>query len=201
MSFYTGTVKEQLYSLPTTVTKNAYTSQAILTAGGPSVTYGVGQAPRCIIPANFFGSNPNGVGRTLFGHIAGTMACTSAATIAVVLLWNPTPGTIGTTLATPWPTLAPTAAVTCEWDFEFWITAAQAGAGTTGLTLQLNGRWQQSVVAAGVLSTAPQWIMVDTSTASLNAESQAELALAGTWSASNAANTTTVKQFQLFGCN
>lgn len=200
MSFYTGTVKEQLYCLPTTATKNSYTSNAIFTAGGASMTYGVGSPPRCIIPAGFFNASPNGVGRTLYGHIAGSAGVTAAATIAVTLVWNPTPGTIGTTLATPWPTLTLSAAAV-QWDLEFWINATQAGAGSTGLTLQCNGKWEQSVVASGVMSTANQQVMFGTSTASLNGEAQAELALAATWSASNAANTTTVQQFQLFGCN
>lgn len=194
MSFFTGTTKELLYSLPAPVTKNTFTSNAIITAPGNTAV------PRCIIPANFFGSNPTGVGRTLHGRITGTAANTAAATMVITLIWNPTPGTIGTTLATPWPTLAPTAAITSLFETEFHIVATAVG-GTTGLTLHTSGRWWQSVVATGTLSTANQQIMFQTSTASLNSESQAELALALTWSASSASNTTTVQQFQLYGCN
>jgi hypothetical protein len=193
MSFYTGTTTELLYSMPAPVTKNTFTSNAIITAPGNTAV------PRAIVPANYFASNPTGVGRCLRVHMAGTMGNTAAATVVITLIWDPTPGTIGTTLATPWPTLAPTAAAVV-WDLDCWITATAVG-GTTGLTLQCNGKWEQSVVATGVLSTANQQVMFGTSTASLSSESQAELALAATWSASSASNTTTVQQFQIFGCN
>jgi hypothetical protein len=198
MSFYTGTVTELLYSLPSPVTRNTFTTNQIITAGGTGVTPTT--VPRCIVPANFFGAVPSGQGRALRLHMAGTMGNTASATFQNTLLWDPTPGTIGTTLATPWPTLAPTAAAVV-WDLDAWITATQVAAGATGLTLQCNGKWEQSVVATGVLSTANQQIMFSVSTASLNAESQAEIALASVCSASNAANQIVIQQFQLFGCN
>ena len=198
MSFYSGTVTELLYSLPTPVTRNTFTANQIVTAGGTGVTPTT--VPRAIVPANFFGASPNGQGRCLRLHMAGTMGNTAAATFQITLLWNPTPGTIGTTLATPWPTLAPSAAAVV-WDLDVWITATQAAAGSTGLTLQCNGKWEQSVGATGVLSTANQQVMFSTSTASLNAEAQAEIALAAVCSASSASNQLVVQQFQLFGCN
>ena len=195
MSFYTGTATELLYNQPAAVTKNTFTANAIITAPGGTAV------PRCIVPANYFGPVPNGVGRVLHGHMAGSVATTSAATVVITLIWNPTPGTIGTTLATPWPTLAPTASITSVWEMEFWLSATQAGGGNNQLTLQCNGEWRQSVVASGTLSTAGQEIKFRTTTSGLNAESQAEVALAATWSASAAGNTTTIDQFQLFGCN
>ncbi len=191
MSFYTGTQCELLYSLPAAVTKNTYTTQAILSA--------TSAASRAIVPGGFFSSVPNGVGRVLYLKAQGTVATTSAATLQMVLLWDPTPGTIGTTLATPWPTLAPTAAVTCCWDLEAWITAQAVGG--AGLTLQTNGRLWMSVVASGTLSTANQSIMFNSNTTGLNSEAQAAIELAGTWSASAAGNTTTLQQMQLFGLN
>lgn len=187
MSLYTGVPTELLYSLPTAVTKNTFTSNAIITAPGNTAV------PRCIIPQTYF-SAP---GKSLRGHMSGTVATTAAATVVVTLIWDPTVGTIGTTLATPWPTLAPTAATTCLWDLDFWITATAVG-GSSGLTLQTNGKWEQSVVASGTLSTANQQIMFQTTTSGLSSEAQPELALAATWSASAAGNTTTVQQFQLF---
>ncbi len=198
MSFYTGTVAELLYSLPEPVTRNTFTTNQIVTAGGTGVTPTT--VPRAIVPANFFGASPNGKGRCLRLHMSGTMANTAAATFQATLLWDPTPGTVGTTLATPWPTLAPSAAAV-QWDLEAWITATQVAAGATGLTLQCNGKWEQGAVANGVLSTANQQIIFASSTASLNAEAQAEIALAAVCSASNAANQIVVQQFQLFGCN
>lgn len=195
MSFYTGTVTELLYNLTAPLTRNTFTANQIITAGGAGVTPAT--VPRALVPANFFTAAPN---RALHLHMAGTMANTAAATFQTTLLWDPTPGTIGTTLATPWPTLAPSAAAVV-WDLEAWITATQAAAGTTGLTLQCNGKWEQSVVASGTLSTANQQVMFSTSTANLNAEAQAEIALAAVCSASSSSNQMVVQQFQLFGCN
>jgi hypothetical protein len=191
MSGYTMTQTEALYTLGAAVTKNTFTSNAIITA--------TSAAARALVPQNFFAAVPNGIGRGLYGHMEGTVATTAAATVAITLIWDPTPGTIGTTLATPWPTLAPTAAVTCLWSLDFWITAQAVGA--AGLTLQCNGEWRQSVVASGTLSTAPQTVKFQSNTTGLNSESQAEIALAATWSASAAGNTTTVQQFDLFGLN
>jgi hypothetical protein len=189
MSGITGTQTEAIYTLGAAVTKNTFTSNAIITA--------TSAAARAIVPQNFFAAVPNGIGRGLYGHMGGTVATTSAATVVITLIWNATPGTIGTTLATPWPTLAPTAATTCVWSLDFWITCQAVGA--AGLTLQTNGEWKQSVVASGTLSTAPQSIMFQTNTTGLNSESQAEVALAATWSASASGNTTTINQFDLFG--
>jgi hypothetical protein len=193
MSAITATQMELLYSLAAPVTKNNFTTQAIITA--PNT------AARAIVNPAFWGTGTptNGAGKALYGHLAGTVATTSAATVQIVLLWDPTPGAIGTTLATPWPTLAPTAAVTCLWELDFWITAQAVGG--AGLTLQCNGKWHQSVVGTGVLSTAPQEVMFQTSTAALNSEAQAAIELAATWSAAAAGNTTTVQQFDLFGLN
>lgn len=191
MSFYTGTQAELLYSLGAAVTKNTFTTNAIISA--------TSAAPRAIVPAGFFSAVPNGVGRALLGKMSGTVANTAAATIVITLVWDATPGTIGTTIATPWPTLAPTAATTCLWSYEFMITATAVGG--AGLSLQLNGEWRQSVVATGVLSTAPQSIMHQTLTTGLNSEAQAAVELAATWSASSASNTTTLQQFDLFGLN
>jgi hypothetical protein len=186
-----GPYTEALYTMAAAVTKNNFTSNAIITA--------TSAAARAIVQPSQWAAGPNGIGRGIYGHLAGTVATTSAATVAVTLIWDPTPGTIGTTLATPWPTLAPTAAVTCLWELDFWLTAQAVGA--AGLTLQCNGKWHQSVVGTGVLSTAPQEIMFQTSTAGLNSEAQAEIALAATWSAGAVGNTTTINQFILSGLN
>src|ERR1035441_7964924 len=85
MSFLTGTQQENVYSLNTAVTKNTYTTAAAITAPGTT------QA-RAIIPAGFFGSVPNGVGRGLYVHGSGTVATTSAATFIGQLCLNSTPG-------------------------------------------------------------------------------------------------------------
>lgn len=191
MSFYTGTQAETLYSLPAAVTKNTYTTQAVTSA--------TTSAPRCIIPAGFFSAVPNGVGRALYGKVSGSIANTAAATFQGVIAWDPTPGTLGTTLATYWPTLAPTAAVTSVWNLEFYITCQAVG--QAGLTLQFNSEFTQSVVASGTLSTAPQTVLNRATLTGLNSEASAAIELWGTWSASNALNTTTVDQYLLLGLN
>lgn len=191
MSGLTGTQAEAIYVLPAAVTKNTFTTQAVISA--PNT------AARCIVPAGFFSAVPNGVGRSLYGHAFGSIANTAAATFTGVLSWDPTPGTLGSTLSAYWPILAPTAAVTSVWDLEFWITCQAIGA--AGLTLQCNAKFNQSVVASGTLSTAPQEVYTRTTLTGLNAEAQAAIELWGTWSASNAANTTTVDQFVLLGLN
>src|SRR5258708_2591306 len=109
MSFYSGIPSELLYAQGAPVTKNSYTTQAVFSANPTS-----GGAV-AIVPANFFSGNPNGVGRTLLLEASGTIATTAAATFNFVVGWDPTINTLGTTLCTPWPTLAPTAATTCVW--------------------------------------------------------------------------------------
>jgi hypothetical protein len=192
MSFYSGIPSELLYALPAPVTKNTYTTQAVFSA---PVTQAV-----AMVPANFFGGNPNGIGRTLRLTASGTIATTAAATFNFVLGWDPTVGTLGTTLATPWPTLAPTAATTCVWELDAVISASAVG--SAGLTLNTNGRLKMSVVASGTLSTANQEILIGGAlTTGLISTAQAAIEFWGTWSASAAGNTTTVQQYILAGLN
>jgi hypothetical protein len=191
MSFYSGIPSELLYSLPSQVTKNTYTTQAVFSQPATGAV--------AIVPANFFGGNPNGIGRALWLRAGGTIATTAAATFNFVLGWDPTVGTLGSTLATPWPTLAPTAATTCVWELDVEISASAVG--PAGLTLNCNGRLNMSVVATGVLSTANQQILFATQTTGLISTAQAALEFWGTWSASAAGNTTTLQQFLLAGLN
>ena len=192
MSFYTGTQAELLYALPAAVTKNTFTTQAVISVPTASTL------PHCIVPTNYFGAVPNGVGRSLYLKAAGTIATTSAATFTGVLGWDTTQNTLANSV-TYWPILAPTAATTCVWDLEVWYTAQQVG--SAGLTLQLNGNYRTSVVASGTLSTAGQLVAFQTSLTGISAESAAYIELWGTWSASAAGNTTTINQMQLFGLN
>ena len=191
MSFYSGIPSELLYSLPSQVTKNTYTTQAVFSqpaTGAPA-----------IVPANFFSGNPNGIGRALWLRAGGTIATTAAATFQFVLGWDPTVGTLGTTLATPWPTLAPTAATTCVWTLDAVISASAVG--SAGLTLNTNGSLRMSVVATGTLATNNQEILFANQSTGLVSTAQAALEFWGTWSASAAGNTTTVQQFILAGLN
>lgn len=189
MSYLYGSNAEVLYAMPAPVTKNTYTTQAVISA--------LTGAQRAKVDPNFWLSR--GPGAALMLQARGSIANTAAATFQMVLGWDPTAGTLGTTLATPWPTLAPTAAITSVWELDVLITASSIGA--AGLTLQCNGEYRQSVVASGTLSTAPQSVKFRSNTTGLNSEAQAFLELWGTWSVSNAANTTTVDQMLLYGLN
>src|SRR6266704_3351883 len=137
MSFYTGTQSELLYALPAAVTKNTYTTQAVLSVPTASTL------PHCIVPGKYFGSVPNGVGRALWLHAEGTVATTSAATFTGVLGYDTTQNTLANSI-TYWPILAPTAAVTELWTLDVWYTCQQTG--SAGLSLQVNGKYQSSIV-------------------------------------------------------
>lgn len=191
MSFYTGTQTELLYSLTTPVTKNTYTTQAVMSA--------LVAQPKAAVPAGYFGAD--GVHKGLLLKATGTAATTSAATLAVAVGWDATAGTVGTSLGTVFPALAPTAAVTVQWDLESLIICTAVG-GSTGLTLAHSSAFRMSTVATGSVANAANVISMNfTSTTGLNAEVQNYIELLGTWSASAAGNTTTLQQMLLFGLN
>lgn len=194
MSFYTGTQSELLYTLPAAVTKNTYTTQAILSA--PAAT-----APVAQIPGGYFMNPPAfGPGKALYFKALGTIANTAAATFSPAFGVDPTPGTIAnaTTIAAA---VAPTAATTTVWNLEMWITARAVGQ-TGGLTLQVDGRWAQEVTASAAAPAASALTTgFSVSITGLQGQLAYALELLGTWSASSASNTTTLNQAFLFGLN
>lgn len=193
MSFYTGTQMETLYTLPAAVTKNTYTTEAVFSALGAS-------APLPSIPAGFFGAVPNGVGRSLWLHAEGTIATTSAATLAVNLGVDSTAGTKANAVAIMAAT-APVAAITAPWHLDAWITAQAVGT-TGGMTLQVNGRWtMEGVASGGVASAGALNSGFAANLTGLLSTSTYYLELFGTWSVSAAGNTTTLQQLLLFGLN
>jgi hypothetical protein len=194
MSFYTGTQAETLYTLPAAVTKNTYTTQACMSAL-------VATNPVATIPAGYFSSSPNGVGRPLLLKAMGTIATTSAATFAGAVAVDTTANTALNPITT-FTTVAPTAAVTAQWELEAWITCQAVGT-TAGTTLQVNGRWQQSIVATGgaLQSTSPWNAMFAGNLTALASNVPLFVELFGTWSVSAAGNTTTVQQMFLLGLN
>src|SRR5438477_7826134 len=87
MSFFTGTQTELLYTQNASVTKNTYTTEAAFSGV-------LGTNSLCKVPAGYFGlDNPYPVGRCLYMVAFGTVATTSAATLAVALGFDPTAGT------------------------------------------------------------------------------------------------------------
>lgn len=191
MSFITATQTELLYALTAPVTANTYTTQRVISA--PNT------ATRCLIPAQFF--SYNGVGKSLLVKGAGTIGATSGTNnFTAVLGWDTTPGTLGTSLVTMANAVTVTASVTgAAFNFEAMITCQAVS--STALTLQVDGFFYIATVAAGTVSSATQEIFFDANVATLNSEASAAVELLGTWSASNAANTTTLKQFLVFGLN
>lgn len=180
------TQAELLYNLPAPVTSASFTTQRVISAPATE--------QRAVIPAGFFSCSDK-----LLVKAWGTVAnAATAATFANVLAWDPTAGTIGSTIAS-FPALAPTASTTCTWELEAWIQ--QEALGNTGLTLQCNGKWRQSVVATAVFGTANTEAMFRTQLTGLNSEAQACLELWSTCSASNAGATITVEQFDVLGLN
>jgi hypothetical protein len=193
VSFITGTQAELLYSLPAAVTKNTYTTQACMSALAAT-------APVAKIAGGFFSENPNPLGRALYLKAFGTIATTSAATFSPAIALDSTAGTALNPI-TIYSTVAPTAAVTAQWDVEAWITC-QAFGETAGMTLQVNGKWTQASVATGGALNSTGWgASFAGSLTGLTPATTYFVELFGTWSASAAGNTTTLQQMFLFGLN
>lgn len=193
MSFFTGTVMEQLYALSASVTKNTYTTIAAYTGVA-------GTNPICSIPAGFFSNNnPNPVGRGLYLELHGTIANTAAATFANAININPTVAT-STGNVTINTAYTPTASVTAPFSVRAQITCTAFA--TSTMTLQINGEVKYHAVASGgAPSTGGQEAGFTGSWTSLDPRVVQYVELFGTWSASSASNTTTVQQLKLFGCN
>lgn len=186
MSGYSMTQTELLYALPAAVTNNTFTTQRVISAPNTLM--------RAIIPASYF-SFSDGILVKAWGTVANAA---TAATFANVLGWDPTPGTLGSTIAS-FPALAPTASTTCIWELEAWLM--QYAVGGAGLTLQCNGKWRQSVVATATFGTANTEAMFRTQLTALNSEATAAIELWSTCSASNAGATITVEHLDVFGLN
>lgn len=191
MSGFTMTQAELLYGLPTQVTKNTYTTQAVMSALAAS-------APVAKIPGGYFQPNPNPLGRGLYLKAMGTIANTAAATFSPAMALDTTAGTALNPI-TIYSTTAPTAAVTAQWELDAWITC-QAYGDSAGMTLQVNGAWRQSILATGgAPSTAAFEAQFAGSLTGLTPATAYFVELFGTWSASSASNTTTLQQMFLFG--
>lgn len=193
MSFITGTQAELLYTLPTSITKNTYTTIAAYTGV-------LGTNTVCSMPPGFLiNVNPNPISRALYLMAMGTIANTSAATFANAINVNPTAGT-STGNVTINTAYTPTAAVTAQWVVEAWFTCTAYLSST--FTLQCNGSvLYQTIASGGAVSTAPNTQNFAGTFSGLDPRVQQYFELFGTWSASAAGNTTTVQQMFLWGLN
>jgi len=192
MSFITGTQEELLYSLTSPVTKNTYTTAAAFTGVAGTNTV-------CAIPAGFLiNNNPGPLGRCLKLDVMGTIANTAAATFAVTLNMNTTPGT-NTTNVTVFAATAPTASVTASWWMQAIFTCTAFT--TSSATYQVNGTWRQEAAASGAALGTAGLTGGFSGTLAGDPRVTQYLELFGTWSASSASNTTTVQQMLLQGLN
>jgi hypothetical protein len=193
MSGYTMTTTELLYSMPAPVTKNTYTTQAVISALP-------GTSPLARIPGGFFQENPNPIGRCLYMQAFGTMGNASAATFCPGISLNVTPGTIVNNAFFYNPALATTSGITVQWQAQAWFTCTAFA--ETAMTIQMNGAWSQTTVASGGAGNAGSISgQCALSITGLTAATPYYVELNGTWGTSAAANTTTIQQMFLFGLN
>jgi hypothetical protein len=184
---------ELLYNLPAAVTKNTYTTQAPISAIAST------SVPRALIPAGYF----NVVGKSLRVKAGGTI--TSVAGTAT-FVWasglDATAGTIagtgGATLFTS-PTYTPAITTIFPWDLDMDLTCQAVG--SLGTTIQCNGYLRVAVVATSVFSAAGQTMAFTNNLTGVNNEISLFLELFGTWSVSNAANSTTLQVLKVYGEN
>lgn len=192
MSFISGTQAELLYTLNSAVTKNTYTTEAAFSGVAGTNTV-------CSLPAGYFAvDNPNPVGRSLYLTATGTIGATGTPTLAVNLGFGTTAGT----KANPATVFAATTigTTTAVWSLEAWYTCTAFA--TSTFSLQVNGRWSQEIVASGAaLANSQVSSSFSSSLTGMDPRVQFYIELFGTWSVSNAANTTTLQQMFLWGLN
>lgn len=193
MSGLTMTQTELLYSMPVPVTKNTFTTQAVISALGAT-------APVAKIPGGYFAENPNPIGRCLYLQAFGSMGNTAAPTFSPAIALDTTAGTALNPI-TIYSATATTSGITVQWNMQAWITCTAFGE-AAGMTLQVNGTWGQTTVATGGAGNASGISgQFGGSLTGLTPATTYYVELFGTWGASSASNTTTIQQMFLFGLN
>jgi hypothetical protein len=198
MSGITGTQAELLYSMPAPVTKNTYTTQALI---GPVAT----TAPVPHIPGGYFSDNPNPLGRVLYLQAFGLIGTTTGPpTFWPELGLDTVPGTLANGIPI-YASISQTVSVIAQWNMQAWITCTAYGdspATTGGLTLQVNGTWAQTTVATGGAANAGGLSAQFAATITgLFPTTTYYVELFGTWGTSNVLNTTTIQQMTFWGLN
>src|SRR4030095_5012863 len=181
---------EKLYSLSAAVTKNTYTTIAAFSGVAGTNTV-------MSIPAGLFlNNNPAPVGRKLLVVAAGTIGVTATPTFAGAININPTVATTTNNIAMFAATTLSAASATFQ--MEAWIMCTAFA--TSTMTLQINGRWEQEVGAAGAaLAATGLYGGFQATWTGRDPRVTQYVELFGTWSASSASNTTTLQQFDLYG--
>lgn len=195
MSGYTMTQTELLYSQPVPVTKNNFTTQALISAVAAT-------APVAKIPAGYFQENPNPIGRSLYMQAFGSIGVTTGSpTFSPVVGLDTIPGTLANATTIYSATTPSASAVIAQFQFQLWLTCTAFGE-SAGMTLQLNGQWSQSTVATGGAGNASG--ISSQCAASITGLTPANayyVELFGTWGTASASNGTVIQQMFLFGLN
>lgn len=194
MSGITGTQPELLYVLPAPVTKNTYTTQAVISNIATT-------GPVAKIQGGFLGAVPNPVGRGFYLKAFGTLAnAATGSTFLPALGIDPTAGTPANQVAFC-TAVTPTASTTLPWSLDAWMTCQAVGE-TGGLTIQVNGTWRLSLVASGAAAAATALVAEFTQNITgLQSALTYYIELLATQSVSNAGATSTVQQMFFWGLN
>jgi hypothetical protein len=191
MSYITGTQTELLYSLSASVTKNTYTTQAVMSAVA-------GTTPVCSVDPRFFREAPNPVSRALLVKAEGTIGSVSSPTFALALGWDTTVNSIANSITVMAATT--TSATTVPFHFEALYTCTAYA--TSTMTLQVNGYFKMEAVASGGVASASALSVGFSGTVSaVDPRVLSYIELFGTWSVSSASNSTILQQMWLFGLN
>jgi hypothetical protein len=192
MSFLTGTQAELLYTLPATLTKNTYTTEAAFTGVAGTNTV-------CSIPGGWLlNDSPNPIGRSLHYLAMGTIGQTASATFAVNLGLDTTAGTKANSIAVMTATIPPVAAG-APFCLDVWYTCTAFA--TTTFTWQVTGNWRMESSNGGAAGSGALCTGFSGSLTGLVPTTQYFIELFGTWSASSSSNTTTLQQVFLWGLN
>jgi hypothetical protein len=187
---FTATTFEELYALSQPVTKNNYTTQAVMSATTATVS-------RCVLSALLF-SVPS---KSLHVRAWGTIAAAATTTFTFAAGLDPTAGTLagsggGTLLQTASLTVG---VITLPFDILMDITAQTVG--NLGTTIQSNGVVRVSNTVANTFTASAQVAPFANTITAVNNEVGLWLEFWGAWQAAAAGNTTTLQQFKVYGEN
>lgn len=191
MSGYTLTQPELFYSLPAAVTKNTWTTQAVISSPG-----GSGTPDRCIIPAKYF----NSINKAAHITAMGTIECDSAASFTLAAGLDAAAGTIagtgGGTLFTS--SALSMSASTTALPFSLELDIVAQAVGHLATTLQVNGEIDIHAGASGTWSTARNSAMISSNVTGIDNEINLWLELFGTWTVSASTNQTILQLFKVY---
>jgi len=194
MSGYTGSQFECFYSLPAAITKNTWTTQAVISAPGTTAV------PRCLIPAGYF----ENIGKSIHFEANGVLQATATSvTFTPAIGMDVVGGTIGGTGGATLVTLGAYATALATTNLPFTIegdivaTAVGGSAASPQTILELDGEMDVSSVASGTFSSARLASMFS-ATATVSNEINLFLELFAACSVSASGNQIILRQFKVY---